>query len=111
MGAISSSTGVSIRLHVGCASLHSVTALVFVSFGGRLGPGVLFSQTVDSLNHSSVKVYLSTVRSLHIHNGLPDPLINCLQLQQLQSGGGGGGCVEGWVCAGSFYSQASSHHY
>ena len=37
----------------------------------------------DSLNHSSIKVYLSAVRSLHIDNGLADPLINCLQLQWL----------------------------
>ena len=40
----------------------------------------------DSLNHSSIKVYLSTVRSLHIDNGLPEPLINCLQLQRLLRG-------------------------
>ena len=40
----------------------------------------------DSLHHSSIKVYLSAVRSLHIDNGLPDPLINCLQLQRLQQG-------------------------
>ena len=32
------------------------------------------------------KVYLSAVRSLHIDNGLPDPLINCLQLQRLLRG-------------------------
>ena len=40
----------------------------------------------DSLHHSSIKVYLSAVRSLHIDNGLPDPLINCLQLQRLLRG-------------------------
>ena len=40
----------------------------------------------DSLNHSSIKVYLSAVRSLHIDNGLADPLINCLQLQWLLRG-------------------------
>ena len=39
-----------------------------------------------SLHHSSIKVYLSAVRSLHIDNGLPDPLINCLQLQRLLRG-------------------------
>ena len=27
-------------------------------------------------------MYLSAVRSLHIDNGLPDPLFNCLQLQR-----------------------------
>ena len=40
----------------------------------------------DSLHHSSIKVYLSAVRSLHIDNGLPDPLVNCLQLQRLLRG-------------------------
>lgn len=40
----------------------------------------------DSLTHSSIKVYLSAVRSLHIDNGLPDPLVNCLQLQRLLRG-------------------------
>ena len=36
-----------------------------------------------NLNHSSIKVYLSAVRSLHIDCGLPDPLVNCLWLQHL----------------------------
>lgn len=40
----------------------------------------------DNLNHLSIKVYLSTVRSVHIDNGFPDPLINCLQLQRLLRG-------------------------
>ena len=40
----------------------------------------------DSLHHSSIKVYLSAVQSLHIDNGLPDPLVNCLQLQRLLRG-------------------------
>ena len=40
----------------------------------------------DSLHHSSIKVYLSAVRSLHIDQGLPDPLVNCLQLQYLLRG-------------------------
>ena len=40
----------------------------------------------DSLHHPSIKVYLSGVRSLHIDNGLPDPLVNCLQLQRLLRG-------------------------
>ena len=40
----------------------------------------------DSLHHSSIKVYLSAVRSLHINHGLPDPLLNCLQLQRLRRG-------------------------
>ena len=37
----------------------------------------------DRLHHSSVKVYLSAVCSLHIDYGYPDPLSNCLQLQCL----------------------------
>ena len=40
----------------------------------------------DSLHPPSIKVYLSGVRSLHIDNGLPDPLVNCLQLQRLLRG-------------------------
>ncbi|XP_068738045.1 uncharacterized protein [Montipora capricornis] len=40
----------------------------------------------DNLNHSSIKVYLSAVRSLHIDHGLPDPLVNCLRLQRLLRG-------------------------
>lgn len=40
----------------------------------------------DNLHHSSIKVYLSAVRSLHIDNGLPDPLVNCLKLQRLLRG-------------------------
>lgn len=37
----------------------------------------------SSLNHSCINVYLSAVQFLHIDNGLPDLLINCLQLQRL----------------------------
>ena len=44
------------------------------------------SLLADNLHHSSIKVYLSAVRSLHIDNGLPDPLVNCLQLQRLLRG-------------------------
>ena len=64
----------------------------FCRLDGRLSPeGALFpadkqslmrsaTMLADSLNHSSIKVYLSAVRSLHIDNGLADPLLNCLQL-------------------------------
>ena len=41
---------------------------------------------VDTLHHSSIKVYLSAVRSLHIDEGLPDPLVSCLQLQHILRG-------------------------
>ena len=39
-----------------------------------------------TLHHSSIKVYLSAVRSLHIEEGLPDPLIRCLQMQRVLRG-------------------------
>ena len=35
------------------------------------------------LSDLSMKVYLSAVRSLHIEQGFPDPLLNCLRLQQV----------------------------
>ena len=41
----------------------------------------------DSMDNSCIKIYLFAVRSrLHINNGLPDPFINCLQLQRLVRG-------------------------
>ena len=40
----------------------------------------------DSLNHSSIKVYLSAVRTLHVDHGFADPLLNCLRLQRLLKG-------------------------
>lgn len=40
----------------------------------------------DSIQHLSIKVYLSAVRSLHIEQGLPDSLINCLHQQQVMRG-------------------------
>ena len=39
------------------------------------------SHLVDHFHHCSIKVYLSAIRSLHIDQGFPDPLVNCLQLQ------------------------------
>lgn len=44
------------------------------------------SLLADNLHHSSIKVYHRAVRSIHIDNGLPDPLVNCLQLQRLLRG-------------------------
>ena len=41
------------------------------------------SHLADRLHHSSIKVYLSAIRSLHIDQGFPDPLVNSLQLQRL----------------------------
>ena len=40
----------------------------------------------DSIQHSSIKVYLSAVRTLHIEQGFPDPLLNCLRLQRVLRG-------------------------
>lgn len=40
----------------------------------------------DTLHHSSIKVYLSAVRSLHVDEGLPDPLVGCLQLRRVLRG-------------------------
>ena len=40
----------------------------------------------DSLRASSIKAYLSAVRSLHIEHGFPDPLLNCLRLQRVVCG-------------------------
>ena len=40
----------------------------------------------DSIQHSSIEVYLSAVRSLHIEQGFPDPLLHCLRLQRVLRG-------------------------
>ena len=40
----------------------------------------------DSIHHTSIKVYLSAVRALHIEQGLPDPLVGCLRLQHVVRG-------------------------
>ena len=37
----------------------------------------------DSIQHSSIKVYLSAVHSLHIEQGFPDPLLNSLRLKRV----------------------------
>ena len=39
-----------------------------------------------SLQHSSIKVYLSGVRALHIEQGFADPLHNCLRLRRVIRG-------------------------
>lgn len=40
----------------------------------------------DSMDYSSIKIYLSAVRSLHTENGLPDPLVDWVHLQSLLRG-------------------------
>ena len=47
---------------------------------------VFVSVLADSIQHSSIKVYLSAIHSLHIEQGFPDPLLNCLRLQQMLRG-------------------------
>ena len=44
------------------------------------------SHLADRFDHSSIKVYLSAIRSLDIDQGFPDPLVNCLQLHRLLRG-------------------------
>ena len=40
----------------------------------------------NRIQHSSIKVYLSGVRALHIEQGFPDPLANRLRLQRVVRG-------------------------
>ena len=40
----------------------------------------------QSIHHSSIKVYLSAVRALHIEHGFPDPLQGCLRLERVVRG-------------------------
>ena len=39
-----------------------------------------------SIQHFSIKVYLSANRSLHIEEGFPDPPIDCLRLRRVVRG-------------------------
>ena len=38
------------------------------------------------IQHSSIKVYMSWVRALHIEQGFPDPIANCLRFQRVVRG-------------------------
>ena len=70
----------------------------FCRQGGKLHPNgspcladkwtlcLFVSFLADSIQHSSIKVYLSAVRSLHIEQGFPDPLLNCWRLQRVLRG-------------------------
>ena len=63
-----------------------------VSSSGSQCPGsewtlCLFARFLaDSLRPSSIKVYISAVWSLHVDQGFPNPLENCLQLQRVVRG-------------------------
>ena len=47
----------------------------------------LFATLVaSSVQHSTIKVYLSAVRALHIEQGFSDPLVDCLRLQRVLRG-------------------------
>ena len=80
---------------------YSSTQSKFISFCrqlGKLHPSgspcpadawtlCLFSTFLArTIQHSSIKVYLSGVRTLHIEQGFPDPLMNCLRLQRVVRG-------------------------
>ena len=82
-------------------STYSIGANSFLQFAalyGRLHPDgspipaseetlMLFAAYLTfSLSPQSIKVYLYTVRNLHVENGLPNPLTNCLQLRRLLHG-------------------------
>ena len=45
-----------------------------------------YSHLADRLHHTSIKVNLSGIRSLHIDMGFSDLLVNCLQLQRVLRG-------------------------
>ena len=40
----------------------------------------------NSIQYSPIKVYLSAVQALHVDQGFPDPLQNCLRLQRVIGG-------------------------
>ena len=67
------------------------------------------SLLADNLTHTSIKVYLSAVHSLHIDHGLSDPFVNCLRLQRLLRGikwfkvqYHPGACLSPWIICGLF---------
>ena len=45
-----------------------------------------YCHLADTLHHSSIKVYLSVIWSLHVEEGLPSPLVGCLRLQHVLQG-------------------------
>ena len=57
-----------------CCPTDEWTLCLFVTFLAR------------TLQHSSIKVYLSGIRALHIDQGFPDPLADCLRLPRVVRG-------------------------
>ena len=70
----------------------------FCTHLGKLGPDgspcpaeewtlcLFVTHLAQSVQHSTIKVYLSAVRALHIERGLPDPLVDCFRLQRVLRG-------------------------
>lgn len=62
---------------------------------GKLGPNgspclvdewklcLFVTHLAQSVRPSTIKVYLSAIRALHIEQGFSDPLVNCLRLQRV----------------------------
>ena len=44
------------------------------------------SHLSNTIKASSIKVYLAAIRSLHLENGFPNPLANCLRLERVIRG-------------------------
>ena len=61
---------------------YASTEAKFISFCQELGK-LHPSRTLQPL---SIKVYLSGIRALHIKQGFPDPLVDCLRLQRVIRG-------------------------
>ena len=59
---------------------------------GKFGPaykwtlGLFATFLAARIQHSSIKVYLSGVKALHIEQGFPGPLANCLRVQRVVCG-------------------------
>ena len=44
------------------------------------------SHLSNTIKASSIKVYIAAIRSLHLENGFPNPLANCLRLERVIRG-------------------------
>ena len=47
---------------------------------------LFITHLAQSVCHTTIEVYLSAVRALHIEQGFADPLVNCLRLQRVLRG-------------------------
>ena len=55
-------------------------------YGAHVWACLLATFLVNTVQHSTIKVYLSVVCSLHIEQGFVDPLVECLRLQRVLRG-------------------------